>query len=233
MKIEMGMGGETEFNFYPWNRDLDRKRVDVIKALITKFGYAPDKPISVDEDSFVVDGQHRYMAATELCVPFTFIRTQARNPQEVISVQTGGKPWGAGDFLHYYASIGNPEYVKLDEYLRNNTLQLFSFLHAGSYRRNVFNSGQFMYPLPDDPVWLVFRAIRWLSKYVDWSGNRFSVGGLRALVNMDGYNPTVFEERIEGFYSLLGKCHNVETYYEMYLRVYNYKARANRIGSMK
>jgi hypothetical protein len=48
------------------NSRLNRENIESIKESILEYGYDESKPILIDEDGWILDGNHRYVALYEL-----------------------------------------------------------------------------------------------------------------------------------------------------------------------
>jgi hypothetical protein len=59
-----------KFKFLPTNRDIDNGLVKRLMKSIDKIGFQSSKPILVNINNFIIDGQHRYLACKELGIPF-------------------------------------------------------------------------------------------------------------------------------------------------------------------
>lgn len=73
-------------------------------------------PIKVNKKMEVIDGQHRLAVAKELNIPieYEFDKTGI----SVAELNSTSKSWRLGDYIHQYATLGNMEYVRLANLLK-------------------------------------------------------------------------------------------------------------------
>ena len=74
-------------------------------------------PIKVNKKMEVIDGQHRLAVAKELNLPidYEFDKTGI----SVAELNSTSKAWRLGDYIHQYATLGNMDYVRLANLLKN------------------------------------------------------------------------------------------------------------------
>ena len=59
-------------------------------------------------------GQHRFEALKELNWEVMYYVDDAVTSRDLISINNTQKNWGLLDYIHYYASLGNDSYIKLE-----------------------------------------------------------------------------------------------------------------------
>lgn len=95
------------------NRELVRPQIDRLKESIKKNGYFKGIPIIVDEDGWIIDGQHRYVACKELGIEPTIIVDGTFDIVPIIN--TMQLKWGIKDYVRYYAAKGYEHYIALEQ----------------------------------------------------------------------------------------------------------------------
>ncbi len=104
------------------------------------------RPISVNADMEVMDGQHRLLAAKLLGVPIYYRQDHELQPSDIILMNVA-QTWKQSDYLNYYCRNNYPEYVKLKEFMKKNNLSLRIALGITSGHGNSvfsdFKNGQF------------------------------------------------------------------------------------------
>lgn len=95
------------FKFIKSNRDIKNFLVKDLMRNMSSGGYAFNFPISVyfeNGDYFIADGQHRFMAAKELKVPFYFVEGDKRDLLNKIPEFNGAQSsWGLNDYVKHFA----------------------------------------------------------------------------------------------------------------------------------
>lgn len=110
------------FQVYTYNRPINRSLVLRLKDSINKIGYIDAKPILVDEEFTIIDGQHRYMACVELEIPISYSIVKG-NPEEIIiNLNSQQINWKLADFVHCWAEREIECYVKLKEFEEKHRL---------------------------------------------------------------------------------------------------------------
>lgn len=102
----------NKFKFMGGNRRVDLNHV---KKLEREMAYNPDmfqaQPILVNENFFIVDGQHRFHAARNLNLPVYYIVKPKLAVEAARHLNTTQRRWTLVDFAHSYAESGRMDYV--------------------------------------------------------------------------------------------------------------------------
>jgi len=106
------------------------------------------RPIIVNENYEVLDGQHRLMVAKELNIPIYYQIEDSLEHIDIIRLNVA-QAWSFEDYLNYWCEERNQEYLKLREFMKKNELSLkvaMSIL-IGSKRNayNDFKAGKFVF----------------------------------------------------------------------------------------
>lgn len=106
------------------NREgIIQSHVSRLKESISARNLLEFRPIIVNAELEVLDGQHRLLAAKGLGVDIYYQVEKELRPEDIISLNVA-KSWGIGDYLNYYIKNSYPEYLKLREFLQKHHLQL-------------------------------------------------------------------------------------------------------------
>jgi hypothetical protein len=99
------------FKLMGGNRPIDYNHVKRLKAEMKANPHLlATNPISVNEHYYIIDGQHRHMAAQELGVPLYYILTPGIALDDTRSLNTTQKRWTLMDFARSYADSGREDY---------------------------------------------------------------------------------------------------------------------------
>lgn len=106
------------------------------------------RPIMVNAEMEVIDGQHRLLAAKSLGIEVYYEIQKDLKPEDIIAMNLT-KPWTISDFMNFFCKGGYPEYLKLREFMEKNTLPLSVALglvssqsHEDAYK---FKEGAFVF----------------------------------------------------------------------------------------
>ena len=105
-----------QFVIADWNRAIKPQRVNGIKKSIMNYGYIPN-PIIVNEKKEVIDGQGRLIACKELNLPIYYMQIKGIGGQECIAMNCYQKQWTGRDYIDFYATLKNSNYVRLQKLL--------------------------------------------------------------------------------------------------------------------
>lgn len=140
----------AKFKLMKGNRAVDYNHV---KRLKREMESNPDllasNPILVNEHLFIIDGQHRRMAAQELNLPVYYIISQGMTIEETRHLNTTQRRWTLLDFARSFADSGRKDYVTFlnthKEFPKISPSILRIYL-AGSQKKDMegdFNRGEF------------------------------------------------------------------------------------------
>ncbi len=114
----------TIFKFRNDNRfKIDKCHLQKIKQSIESHNMLDLRPILVNRDMEVIDGQHRLLAAKELELEVYYSIDKNIKPQDIVKMNMT-KPWVINDYLNFYAENAYPEYIKLREFMKKNSLEI-------------------------------------------------------------------------------------------------------------
>lgn len=110
------------FKFQDWNREINSKNLALIDKQVKKQGWRKH-PIKVDEYGNVYDGQHRLYYARIHNLPVYYEVVKGLKKEDCIIMNTIRRQWTIEDYIHFYASQGDKNFLKL-QHLREE----FDFL---------------------------------------------------------------------------------------------------------
>lgn len=112
------------FKFRQDNRErIIQGRVLSIANSIKARNLLEFRPILVNEDMEIMDGQHRMLAAKMLDVEIYYEINKKMNPSDIILLNNA-KSWGINDYLNFYCKNDYQEYIKLHYFMTANNLSL-------------------------------------------------------------------------------------------------------------
>lgn len=113
------------------NRDIDEKHVHTLMESFKKDGYL-FTILYVNENMELIDGQHRFEAASRMNLPVYFIVMPGWGIREVAILNVNSRNWTIEDFLNTHARGGNMNYVLFQKFYEQynfnvTTVQLILF----------------------------------------------------------------------------------------------------------
>lgn len=95
------------------NRELDKRHVMNLQRSIKQRNLLMVRPIIVNENMEVIDGQHRLAAAQMIDEPVYYLQVKGLTQQDLAVLNTHQKNWSVMDFVNFYTLQGVAEYKKL------------------------------------------------------------------------------------------------------------------------
>jgi hypothetical protein len=108
------------------NRPIDNGLVKRLKDSIIEIGYIKSRPIIVDEQYNILDGQHRYIACKELNIPVVWDQISCNGDADKIIIQLNKNQlvWRISEYIQFYAQKGIEcyvEFIKFNQMYRHET----------------------------------------------------------------------------------------------------------------
>jgi urease gamma subunit len=101
----------TKFSFLVANRDVSRSHINNLKAAISQH---PEilrvQPLLVNDKMQIIDGQHRFQAATELAMPISYTVVNGIGIEVARAMNLLHRTWKPEDFAKSYAIGNNKHY---------------------------------------------------------------------------------------------------------------------------
>lgn len=95
------------------NRELDPGNLKKITASIRARNLLAFRPILVDSEMRVIDGQHRLMVAKILGLEIFYQVQQECTHEDIVLLNQHQKGWKIEDYIDYFISLGNQNYLAL------------------------------------------------------------------------------------------------------------------------
>lgn len=131
------------------NRPVNHSRVKKIYQSMMENGLLV-QPITVNKRMEIIDGQHRYHSSKLSGLGIYYIQVDNYDEEQVILTNTNSQSWSRKDFLTYYVSKENRNYIKLRDFMKEfphfSLTDSMFLLTNGSFsntKKGDFNSGNF------------------------------------------------------------------------------------------
>ena len=104
------------FSFLQGNRSVSKKN-SLVKS-IQKIDLTMYKPILVDSEFRIIDGQHRFFACMELNKPIYYMIVENENINDALIVlNSNQKMWRQEEYLGFFAETKKGSYMELKEFM--------------------------------------------------------------------------------------------------------------------
>lgn len=103
----------NKFKSLKGNRELKNANLKKIKESIEKHGVIPGRPILVNKNMEIIDGQHRFSVMKDLELEIEYEILDGDAITKAIVLNANQSQWNIGDYVHSYANQGIDCYRKL------------------------------------------------------------------------------------------------------------------------
>lgn len=125
------------FRFLKGNRDLNERKIKrIIKSVESGLNFFKYNPIMVNEQHFIIDGQHRFYACRKLKLPVYFVVVPEITLQHIAEINNNQSRWKIRDYMNCYidANVNREDYQALSDFVTKHKINIsvaVSLLHAG------------------------------------------------------------------------------------------------------
>lgn len=116
----------SRFKFYKFNRNVTTVK-RLVKSIKEK-DFTPIRPILVNREGYIIDGQHRFEACRMLKKPIYYLVCETDCPEKMMTtLNTVVRGWRMDEWLNYYANRpGYDVYKKLRRLMDENKISSLS-----------------------------------------------------------------------------------------------------------
>lgn len=109
------------FKFARENREVKTKNLEKIKDSIKKLNLLHLRPILVNKDMEIIDGQHRFEAAKAMGLDLYYLIDENSSNDNMFLLNQQ-RSWRAEDYINFYAKSGNKNYILIQKFMKANHL---------------------------------------------------------------------------------------------------------------
>lgn len=226
------------FNRHNSNRTINEKLVNRLKESMAKKSLLRSKPIVVDKEFNIIDGQHRFEAAKRLDMPIAYIIDEEINVNDMETLNTNLLTWGLHDYLNFHVKQNNIEYQLLSDFMDSNKLKLNIALQLLHGCRNPdffkkFKDGKYKYPSEAEEMEAMVKKsqIQEVINYikVKTSGPKTyldKVTFYSAMVeffNVKSFSYDTFMKKLQYKIDMIHPCTRHGDYVRIFREIYNFK----------
>ena len=218
------------------NRKLSDSHVKSLVESIKSKNLLHLRPIIIDENFYVLDGQHRLEAAKLCEVPIYYITCNSEKFKEITKLNQNQKNWKLTDFLNFYAiNFKNPCYIDILNLMKDRNLVLEAIFIYMDYNikkkelREQFCNGEFIIERPIEETiekicdWETFFNFMQEknSDYLDFFKSLHFRKALLEILESKRISRQQFWDRIKMNVASVYRCRNKDETLDMLLKIYN------------
>lgn len=144
-------GSYTAFKRKKGNRLVIPSHVRALKTAIARRDLTRIRPLVVDTNGFLIDGQHRLQALKELDKPVHYIVIPDSKNGDLMELNTTDKNWRMDDYINSFAEMGNKNYIQVKNLMEETGMSANVLRHwtVGNPdgKRDIFKTGQYEFSL--------------------------------------------------------------------------------------
>lgn len=219
------------------NRDINYANLDKLIASIKSRNLLEFRPILVNKQMGVIDGQHRLEAAKKLNVEVWYRIEESLQDEDIILLNANQARWGIQDFINFHATKGNIHYQKFKRFALQEDISehLLKALVSGRSREfmNKMKTGSFTFPEGNELIDLkdninkMRQCIDLMKRYSIKQGfymdsNKFKVA-LIDFLQLEGVGYATFMKKFTLKFDAMRPCADKTSYIELFKEIYNWK----------
>ena len=126
------------FRFFNTNRNIVESHVRKLMASISEIGLLEE--ITINEDYYIIDGQHRFEALKRMSEHIVAKIKIGSSSDSIIPVNIVRRGWSIMDYITHYSEAGNQDYILIREVIQNNDSKLSTGTLLDLYSDSTFTS---------------------------------------------------------------------------------------------
>ena len=211
------------FSFLKGNRPVDEKHVrKLVESMKQEY---LQRPIDVNENFEIIDGQHRFTAIKELGLPLFYIVRKGWSMKQVQVANSNNKGWTVADVIDSQCELGNIEYKRIKKFSEKYKIShQFSYsllnpaIDGTRIKKGLFEVGDI--EIADKTA----KYIKHISKIVNFNCfRRPFVHAFRKLAENKNFDFDIFVKKLEYQSDRLKPCIDVKSQIELIEEIYNYR----------
>ncbi len=226
------------FKLLPHNRAICVSLVTKLRASIQYKNMLHVKPIIVNKNMEVIDGQHRLTAAKSLGLPIYYqIQEDEKSSttiEDIVCLQIS-QSWNIKDYLHAYVEVGKKPYIKLKNFMENNNIDIAQALlllckkrdHYANFKLGKLEIGDI------DEAQERYNKIKIVIEYINekqvdnsykkWVYTKSFHKAMSLMLDNPDFEFDKFMKALPYKLQVLRPCATYREYYQMLAAIYNHK----------
>lgn len=216
------------------NRHISKAHIKNLKASIEeKPSMSEYRPILVNENKEIIDGQHRFAALQELGYPVYYVEAPGLNIDDARKLNIGQRNWTEVDYAQSYADSGDKDYETYlfarESYRLPHNVMVAYLTGNNATHTAAFRNGSFKIPNMDIAQ-LRFERLSDLgiARPQDWRRKQFGLAFLTLMTNPK-YDHDLFLHKMKAHGDrFLAKFEVMQDYQRAFEKIYNAHTPVNK-----
>lgn len=220
------------FHFLRGNRDLNETKIKkIIKSVESGLDFFKYCPIMVNEDYFIIDGQHRFYVCKKLKRPVYFVVVPNFSLRQVAEINNNQTRWKATDYMNCYidANVNREDYQYLANFIKLHKLNISIAVNMLMYGRvggggntDAFKDGNFTVKFADFASNIISKAKDYEPFGADFRGRQF-LQAIEKLLLSEKYDHNAVIEKLKKHNLQVEKQSSYKEYLKHLEELYNYR----------
>jgi hypothetical protein len=195
-----------QFKFLRGNRDLNEPKIKrIVKSVLGGLEFFQFCPIMVNEDMYIIDGQHRFVVCKQLRRNIYYVIVPDFKLRQIAEINNNTSKWKERDYLNCYTDVGLEDYKVLDEFAGKYSISIkvaASLLMQGKAQtggqgdgKDFFRDGEFkVYFL--EKATLLMDMVTEFNEFCTTFNTRSFIKAIETLHDCEKYDHTEFTEKL-------------------------------------
>jgi hypothetical protein len=229
------------FKKHESNRALVRDNLDKIEKSILIKNLLEYRPILIDDEYYVIDGQHRLEVAKKLKLPIFYQIQKKSTVTDMFLLNANQRRWNPEDYLNFYCAEGKQDYIKFRDFISRHQIKLRQglkllskfALKSTSRLGEVFNSGTWKFA-DDDRIIQAEEVLMKAQSVIDYvttkmSGHNYFLNAQKFLIAMIDFfvlYPVDYDEFMKKLpfkLDTIHACSQTKQYLQIFVNIYNFR----------
>ncbi len=211
------------FKFLKGNRPVDEKHVrKLVQSMQQEY---LQRPIDVNENYEIIDGQHRYTAIKELGYPLFYVVRKGWTMKQVQVANSNTKGWTINDVVSSQSELGNKNYIAIKDFCKKHNVTIYNAISLLDVkeRGNIFAEGKAK--VNDVKIAeKAFYMLKTLQSIVSFRcDRRIIVYAFRKLAENRNFDFQIFLKKLEYQSDRFKPCIDTKSQIELIEEIYNYR----------
>lgn len=223
------------FQLLDFNRDVTKTRK--LEESMKKHGFINAYPLHVVKEGGklkIKGGHHRFTVAVKLGLPVAYV--VCSDNASIHELEAATVKWDLVDYLVSFVRLGDPDYIKVQQYCKRTGIgvgQAISMLAgemaANGNHRDEFKAGKYTVKETVHAETVAGLVDTMKAADIAWANDRLVVVSFSRLVSGGHADVARLKSKIKSNASLIKKQPNLNSYMEMWEKIYNRQAHNDKI----